>query len=209
MVKKILLAIVAVIAIFIGVVAVQPSDFSVTRSTTIAAPASEVFPHVNDFHQWEAWSPWIKMDPSSKVTFTGPAEGKDAVFTWAGNEKVGEGKMTIVESHPSDLVKIDLEFIKPFPGRCDTEFTFKPEGGKTLVNWTMKGHNDFMGKAFCLFMDMDKMVGGDFEKGLASMKEIIESPKKEPAKEEAAEKEAVKVDPPKEESTEKAPAETK
>ncbi|WP_020472603.1 SRPBCC family protein [Zavarzinella formosa] len=176
--KKILLGLLVVIGIFAVVVAMQPSDYQVTRSATMAAPPSEVFAQVNDFHKWEAWSPWAKLDPSIKMTFEGPAEGAGAIYKWTGNDKVGEGMMKINESKPAEQILIKLDFIKPFESSCDTDFTFKPEGSQTVVTWTMSGKNNFIGKAMCLFMNMDKMVGGDFEKGLANMKAVVEGEKK-------------------------------
>src|SRR4051812_4656182 len=122
MVKKILIGFVVVVLILILIVQMQPSTFSVQRSTTIAAPPAEVFSQVNDFHKWEAWSPWAKLDPSSSSKFEGPSSGKDAVIRWSGNDKVGEGKMTILESRPNDLIKINLEFIKPYASTALTEF---------------------------------------------------------------------------------------
>ena len=140
-----------------------------------ARAGSGVFALVNDFRKWEAWSPWAKLDPSMKTTFEGPAEGLGSIYTWSGNGEVGEGRMTLTDSHPSDLVRIKLEFLKPITATNTTEFTFKPEGNQTAVTWNMTGTNNFMGKAFNLFMNMDKMVGGDFEKGLAQMKSTVES----------------------------------
>ena len=176
MVKKILLGSVAVLVLLVVVlaivVALQPSAFAITRAATINAPASVVFAQVDDFHNWEAWSPWAKRDPHMKSTYSGPERGEGASYGWAGNDEVGEGRMTITESDPSERILIDLEFLKPFPARDLTEFTFAPVEGRpdrSKVTWTMSGENNFMGKAFCLFMDMDAMVGGDFEKGLASM----------------------------------------
>lgn len=164
-----------VLAVFLGVVALQPSDFRITRSTTIAAPAEEVFAQVNDFHNWEAWSPWAKLDPAAKSTFEGPPSGTGAVFKWSGNEQIGEGTMTLTESRPTDLVAVKLEFVKPFAGTSTAEFTFQPQGEeKTFVTWSMSGHNDFLSKAICLFMNMDKTLGGQFEQGLASMKSVVE-----------------------------------
>ncbi len=177
--KKILIALIVIVGIFVAVVALQPSEYRVSRSATLSAPVSAVFAQVNDFHSWETWSPWAKLDPAAKTTYEGPSSGTGAIFRWVGNSDVGEGNMTITESRPSDLIKIRLEFIKPFPGVSTTEFTFKPEGGGTAVTWTMSGTNNFIGKAMCLFMNMDKMVGGDFEKGLANMKSVVEAaPKK-------------------------------
>jgi uncharacterized protein YndB with AHSA1/START domain len=175
MLKKILLGLVAVLVVLAAVIAMQPADFAITRSTTIDAPPATVFGQVNDFHKWEAWSPWAKMDPEMKTTYEGPAAGTGAMYSWVGNSKVGEGKMTIVESRPDELVKIRLEFLKPFAATNDTEFAFKPDGTGTHVTWTMSGKNGFVSKAFSLCMDMDKMVGGDFEKGLAQMKSASEA----------------------------------
>lgn len=175
MLKKILIALAAIVLVFAGIVAMQPSEYRVTRTAPMSAPAAIVFAQVNDFHNWEAWSPWAKLDPAATNTFAGPAAGTGAIFAWSGNDKVGEGRMTLTESRPSDLIRINLEFIKPFPSTCTTEFTFKAEGDQTVVTWTMTGKNNFIGKAICLFMNMDKMVGGDFEKGLVQMKSVAET----------------------------------
>ena len=177
--KKVLLGLVAIIVLLIVVVALQPGDFRVTRSATIKAPPNVVFKQVNDFHKWQAWSPRAKLDPNAQATFSGAEAGAGAQFAWAGNDKVGKGRMEIMESHPADRIKIKLEFIEPFPATNTTEFTFKPLGDATEVTWNMTGANDFMGKAFCLVMNMDKMVGGDFEKGLANMKAVAEAAQKQ------------------------------
>ena len=175
MLKKVLLALAVIIAVFIVVVALQPSDFRVARSTVIAAPAPRVFAQVNDFHKWEAWSPWAKLDPAAKAVFEGPPAGEGAIFKWAGNREVGEGTMTLTQSRPSDLVRIKLDFVKPMVASNDVEFTFKPRGDQTEVTWAMSGHNGFIGRAICMFMNMDKTVGGQFEKGLASLKAVAEA----------------------------------
>lgn len=172
------LVLVAIVAVFAVVVAMQPSEFRVTRSATMAAPPAEVFAQVNDFHKWDAWSPWLKVDPAATTSFKGAPEGKGAVFAWSGNSEVGEGSMTITESRPNDLIRIRLDFVKPMEGTSDAEFTFKPEGGKTVVTWSMSGQNNFMGKAICMVMNMDKMIGGKFEEGLAGMKAVVEGTKK-------------------------------
>ena len=175
MVLYILLAIAAILVIFVIVVAMQPSEFRIARTATFPAPPPAVFAQVNDFHNWDAWSPWAKLDPAAKATFEGAPAGTGAIFKWSGNKKVGEGTMTITESHPHDLIRINLEFLKPFKATHTAEFTFQPEGGKTVLTWSMSGRYNFMSKAFCLFMNMDKMIGGDFEKGLANMKAVIET----------------------------------
>ena len=183
MIKKILLGIVIVVVVLVAALAIaaalQPSHYHIERSATINAAAPIVFAQVNDFHKWEAWSPWAKLDPAMKQTYEGASSGTGAIYTWAGNNQVGEGRMTITESHPSDLIKIKLEFIKPWSATNATDFAFKPQGNQTAVTWTMDGDNNFMGKAFGLFMNMDKMVGGDFEKGLAQMKAVSETAAKQ------------------------------
>ncbi len=178
MLKKILLGLAAVIVVLLIVIVTRPEDFRLTRSATMAAPPNVVFDQVNDFHKWDAWSPWAKLDPNCKVTFDGPASGKGAGFAWAGNNEVGEGRQTIVESRPGELVRIKLEFLKPFAANNDVEFTFKPEGAGTKVTWVMSGKNNFIGKAFSLVMDCETMLGPTFEKGLASMKAVVEAPAK-------------------------------
>jgi hypothetical protein len=175
MLKKILIVLAVIVIVFLIIVATRPAEFRVTRSTSIAAPPPVAFAQVNDFHKWEAWNPWGKIDPAMKVTYEGAPAGKGAIYTWAGNSEVGEGRMTITESRPSDLILIHLEFFKPMAGVSLTEFTFKPEGNQTVVTWTMTGQNNFIAKAMCLFMNMDKMIGGQFEKGLAAMKSIVEA----------------------------------
>ena len=167
--------IVVVAVVFIVVVALQPANFRIARSTTIGASADVVFAQVNDFHKWDAWSPWAKLDTAMKTTFSGPDAGKDASYAWKGNKQVGEGRMTILESKPGELVRIKLEFLKPFQATNTAEFTFKPEGGKTTVTWAMTGTNNFMFKAVNLIMNMDKVLGGQFEQGLAQMKVAAEA----------------------------------
>lgn len=169
------------ILVLVVIVALQPAKFSVSRSATIAAPPELVFAQVNDFRRWDAWSPWAKLDPAMKTSFSGPESGAGAVYEWQGNDDVGEGRMTLTTSTPSTHIRIKLEFIKPFPATNDTEFTFTGDGQVTLVAWTMSGEHNFMGKAFCLVMNMDKMVGGDFEKGLAQLKAVVEAQLAPPA----------------------------
>jgi hypothetical protein len=176
---KLIAYLVVLLIIGVGVVLLlatgRPNTFTVTRSSTMAAPPAVVFEQVNDFHRWDAWSPWAKLDPNSKVTFSGSPAGVGSTFAWSGNHEVGEGKQTITASRPPESVHIKLEFIKPFPGTSDVNFNFKPEGAGTLVTWTMTGKNNLIGKAMSLFMDCDKMIGGSFEQGLANMKKVVES----------------------------------
>lgn len=177
MLKKILLVIVVLVAVFLIVAALQPNTYRVERSISIAASASAVFAKVNDLHEWEAWSPWEKLDPNMKSSFSGPASGVGAAHRWSGDDKVGEGTMTIVESRPNELVRLRLDFEKPFKDSATGELTFRTEGGQTKVTWAMYGKKKFIFKAVCLFMSMDKMIGGDFERGLAQLKAVSEARK--------------------------------
>jgi uncharacterized protein YndB with AHSA1/START domain len=171
----ILLTLAAIIVGLLIVIAMQPAEFRVERSATIPAPPEEVFAQVNDFHAWKEWSPWAKLDPQSKETYEGSEAGTGAIFKWSGNNEVGEGMMTVTDSQPNELIRIKLDFIRPFAATNTAEFTFKPEGDQTRVTWSMFGQNTFMGKAIHLVMDMDKMVGGNFEQGLAQMKSAVEA----------------------------------
>jgi hypothetical protein len=175
MIVKTLLGFLAVIAAVVVVASFQPEDFAVERATVVNAPAEAVFAKVNDFRQWDGWSPWAKLDPAMKTTFEGPAAGTGAKYSWAGNGKVGEGAMTIVDSQPNALVRIQLDFLKPFQATNMTDFSFRAEGAGTAVNWRMTGKKNLVSKVMGLFMSMDKMVGGDFEKGLAALKALSES----------------------------------
>jgi len=172
--KPFLLGLVAIIAVLVLVIAVQPSDFRVARSATMAAAPVEVFNQVNNFHNWEAWSPWAKLDPAAKSSFDGPTSGEGASFRWDGNNDVGAGSMRIIESRPHDLIRIQLDFVRPFVATNDVAFTFKPEGDSTAVTWAMAGKKNFMAKAMGLVMDCEEMVGGQFDQGLANINSIVE-----------------------------------
>jgi len=179
MLRKILVALLVIVVVLVAVIAMQPSEFRVTRATTIAAPAPVVFGQVDNFHKWQAWNPWGKLDPAAKQTSEGSPAGAGAIYAWSGNSQVGEGRMTMVESRPSDLIRIKLEFFKPIAGTSTAEFTFKPEGDQTAVTWTMTGTNGFVAKAMCLVVNMDRMIGDQFEKGLADMKAVAEAAAKQ------------------------------
>ena len=173
---KILIGLVVVVAGVAAVVATRPSEFRVARATTIAAPPAVVFAQINDFHKWDAWNPWAQMDPGMKQTYEGAPAGVGAAYTWAGNKQVGEGRMTIVESRPNQQVKVRLDFYKPFAGTSLATFTLMPQGtNQTLVTWSMEGQNNFMAKAMHMVINMDRMIGGQFEKGLAAMKSAAEA----------------------------------
>jgi len=175
MLKKISIGLAAAIGIFLVVVAMQPDTYQVTRKATIAAEPAKVFALVNDFHEWTKWSPWEKLDPNMARTFGGTASGTGATYAWKGNSDAGSGQMTVTESRPAERVGIKLEFVEPFASVADTVFAFTPNGGATEVQWTMSGDHNFISKAMCLFVSMDKMVGPDFEKGLAQMKTVAEA----------------------------------
>jgi len=179
MLAKILIVLAVIIVLFVVIVALRPSDFRATRSTTIAAPPAIVFEQVNDLHKYLAWNPFSKLDPAAKKIFEGPSAGPGASLAWAGNNQMGEGKMTVTESRPSELVRFRLEFLRPFKATNTAEFTFKPDGGQTVVEWSMTGTNNFMFKAVGLFMNCDKMVGGMFEQGLANLKAAAEAAAKQ------------------------------
>jgi len=167
---------VAIILLFLIVfIAGRPDEFKVVRKTTIPASPGIVFTQVNNLRAWEAWSPWAKRDPNARSTYEGPEAGMGSIMRWSGNNKVGEGSMTIVDSRPDALVRFKLEFLRPFKATNTAEFTFVPEGPGTTVTWTMFGHNNFGSKAFGLLMNCDDMVGRDFDKGLASLKSVVES----------------------------------
>ena len=177
MLKKFLIALVAIVAIFLIVVAMQPSEFRVERSTTIAAPAETVFVQVNDLHKWDAWSPWAKIDPEAKISFEGPESGTGSMLHWSGNSQVGEGTMALTESRPNEFIKINTAIVKPMEVSNTTEFSFKPEGDQTHVTWTLYGHQNFVGKVFCLVMNGKKMMGELLDKGLAQLKAVAEASK--------------------------------
>jgi len=173
MIKKILIGLVTVVAIFLVVVATRPADFHVQRSATIAAPAQTLFDQVNDHHKFNAWNPFLKADPNVTITYSGPDSGVGAVCSWDGNKDIGAGSATITESKPGELVRERMDWIRPMAGVATVEFTFKPEGEKILVTWAMYGKNGFVGKLVSLFMDCDKMVGPQFEQGLADLGKTV------------------------------------
>ena len=175
--RIILIALPALVVIFIVIVALQPADYKVVRSTAIAAPPAEIFSHINDLHKFQSWSPWAKVDPNCQYMYEGPPTGAGSAFSWTGNAAVGAGKMSIIESRANQLVRARLDFYKPFAGVGEAEYALSPNNGNTTVTWTMTGKKNFITKAFGLFVSMDKMLGPQFEKGLATLKSISETPK--------------------------------
>lgn len=175
MLKVILLGLLGLIVIFVIVVATRPANFRVSRSATIGAPPAIIYDHVSNLHKMQEWSPFAKIDPAAKMTYSGPESGKDASFSWAGNAQAGEGSMTCTEARPGEELDYRLDFLKPFKGTNQVVFTFVPNGDQTAVTWTMTGTYNFVTKAVSLFMDCDKMCGPMFEKGLADLKGLAEA----------------------------------
>ncbi len=186
MIKKILGGLAAAILLFVGFVVTRPDAFTYQRTAVLPVPVEVVFPLVNDFHRWNEWSPWARLDAEQKLTFSGPESGTGAGYTWTGNDQVGEGRMTITDSKANEHITIKLEFIRPFAATNTSTFSFSPAEGGTQVTWAMSGDNTFISKAFGVFMDMDAMIGKDFERGLASMKEVAEADVKKHAEATAA-----------------------
>jgi hypothetical protein len=173
MLETILIVVAACVVLLVVIVASRPSEFRITRSASIAGPPSAIFDQINDLHNWQAWSPWVKLDPAAKTTYDGPRAGVGAVSAWSGNSKMGEGRMTIIESRLNELIRFKLEFYKPYKATNMAEFSLKPDGQQTAINWTMTGRNGFIFKAIGLFMNFDKMIGCQFEKGLASLNSVV------------------------------------
>ncbi len=178
MIKTIALIVVGLLAVLIAVVLIlavtKPDTFRVERTTSIKAPPERIFPLLNDFQSWSAWSPYEKKDPAMKRTFSGPPSGKGAIYEWDGDKNVGQGRMEIMRSTPPSNVTLDLDFVKPFEAHNTVVFTLAPQGDSTIVTWAMQGPANFISKVMRVFINMDKMVGTDFEAGLANLKALAE-----------------------------------
>ena len=174
MIKTIAIVIAALIAGVLIFAATKPDTFRVQRSASIKAPPEKVFALINDFKRWDAWSPWEKKDPAMKRTFGAATSGKGAVYAWEGNSDVGKGRMEIAESSPPSKVAIKLDFLMPFEAHNLVEFTLEPKGDFTNVTWAMQGDTPYFAKIIHVFINMDKMVGNDFEAGLANLKAVSE-----------------------------------
>ena len=180
MLKKVAIGAAVVVLAFIALVAARPSHFHVERSISISAPPEVVFAFINDFRRWQAWSPWEKLDPGMKREYSGSAQGVGAQYHWTGNDDVGSGSMRIEDSQPSSRLRIALEFKTPFEASNEASFSLTPEAGATTVTWGMDGENNFMFKAVGLFMNMDEMIGKDFQEGLANLKRLAEAAPSQP-----------------------------
>ena len=174
MLKIIAIGIAVLIAGILVFAATKPDRFRIQRAASIKAPPEKVFTLINDFNRWAAWSPWEKKDPAMKRTFGAATTGTGAVYAWEGNKNVGQGRMEIAESDPPSKVSIKLDFVKPFQAHNRVEFTLAPKGDATNVTWAMQGDTPYLAKIIHIFIDMDSMVGKDFEAGLASLKAIAE-----------------------------------
>jgi uncharacterized protein YndB with AHSA1/START domain len=179
MITKLLILFTLIAAGLLLLILLQSSDFRIARTARISAPVATVFARVNDLRQWAAWSPWARLDPAMRVSYDGAPVGTGASYAWSGNPQVGEGRSTIIESRPNERIRIKLEFVRPFAGTNDTEFSFQPEGNATVVTWSMSGKKNFVMKAVGLFMNCDKLCGGQFEQGLANLEAVLASPKDE------------------------------
>jgi hypothetical protein len=164
----------AAIAIVLIVAETKPNVFTVQRATMIRAPAEEIFALINDFHQWRSWSPYENKDPAMQRGLDGADNGKGAVYIWDGNKNVGSGRMEIIDSSAPSRIVIKLDFIKPFEGHNTAEFTMLPQGDGTNVTWIMRGPASFMSKLMQVFINLDHMIGKDFEIGLSNLKKIAE-----------------------------------
>ncbi len=177
MLKKITLGLVVIIAAVLGYAALQPADYVVSREITIQAPVSKIFPYLNNSKLAEQWGPWLEVDPDAKMVYSGSDAGVGSRASWDGGKKLGTGSATIVESVPNERVAIKLEYVKPFQMVQDSEYFVRSSGDQSVVIWSVRGKNSFPGRIMCLFGNMDKMVGGMFEKGLSNLKTLVEGKK--------------------------------
>ena len=175
MLKIIVILVLVIVVGLIIYASTKPNRFSIVRKLKINAAPEKVYAEVNDFNRWKLWSPWEKKDPVMQRTFSGAPMGVGTIYDWNGDKNVGQGRMEITESVPSEKILIQLDFFKPFEAHNVAEFSFVPEGDGTLVVWEMRGPQMFISKLMCVFMDMDKMVGTDFEAGLADLKKLTET----------------------------------
>ena len=176
MIKTILLVVAGAVGLVLLLASFRPDTFRVERSVAIKAPADKIYPHLTDFRAWEAWSPWEKKDPAIRRDFSGAPSGVGAAYAWQ-SDKVGHGRMEIAETRPASDLRIKLDFVKPMEAHNVVDFTLRPQGDTTVVRWTMHGPQTYLGKLVGIFMDMDRMVGRDFEAGLEALKAVAEKGK--------------------------------
>lgn len=174
MVGIIVIVFLVLVAALLAFAATKPNSFRVQRTASLNAPREKIFPLLNDFHNWPAWSPWEKLDPDLKRTYSGAANGRGAVYEWEGNRKAGQGRMEILQSSKPGKLVIQLDFLKPFEAHNTVEFNLEGKGATTNITWAMSGPQPFVGKLMTVFFSMDRVVGNDFETGLANLKAIAE-----------------------------------
>ncbi|GGY79271.1 SRPBCC family protein [Pseudoduganella plicata] len=174
MLKKILLGLVVIATVLVALALTRPDTFEVRRSIAVNAPAAKIAGYLNDFHQWTVWSPWERLDPAMRRTYSGPPRGQGAVYAWSGNDKVGEGRMEIVDDGAPTRIVIKVDFVKPFASQAQTVFELTPQGSGTVVTWTMSGPTPFISKLVGLFASMDDMIGDDVDEGLRRLKAAAE-----------------------------------
>lgn len=167
--------VIVLIGLVLAIAQSRPSQFTVQRTVRIAAPPERIYPDIVDFRRWTGWSPWERMDPAMRKTYSGAASGRGAVYEWEGNSKVGQGRMEITDASAPTSVTVKLDFLKPFETHNTAKFTLVPAGGSTDVTWSMFGSSPLMIKLMGVFFNMDKLVGKDFERGLASLKTLAEA----------------------------------
>jgi len=180
MIGYIVIALILLVVLF-AYVATRPDTFRVQRSMSIEAPPEKIFPLINDLRKFSLWSPYEDLDPAMKRTYSGKLSGKGAAYAWKGNRKAGEGRMEVAHTSPPSAVVMRLDFVRPFEAHNIVEFSLETEGDATKVTWAMRGSNDYFAKLLQLFFSMDKLVGNDFEKGLANLKTIAEAQAKDEA----------------------------
>jgi hypothetical protein len=174
MLKIAAIAIALIVGGLLAAAATRPDEFRVQRSASIQAPPEKIFPHINDLRRFNAWNPFEKKDPNVKGSYSGAASGAGAAYAFEGNSEVGRGRIAIVDSQPASEVRMTLDMLQPFEAHNVVEFTLRPKGDATSVTWAIHGPMPFVSKLFALFCDMDAMIGGEFEKGLAELKAIAE-----------------------------------
>ena len=181
MIMLIVILLIAALLTFLFVVVSKPNNFRLQRSVTIKAPAAVIYGHIEDFRQWKNWSPWEQLDPTMTRTYSGETSGIGSVYDWQSKGKAGEGRMTIREAATAHRLLINLDFIKPFPATNSAEFLLQPSGDSTVVSWAMFGPSPFMSKLMGTLMNMDDLIGKDFERGLENLKRLSETPREPPA----------------------------
>ena len=174
MLIKILVVLAVVVVVVALLAALQAGTYRVVRTAVLAAPPAKIFVHTNDLHSYQTWNPFGKSDSAATYTYEGPATGVGSVLKWSSSGQTGAGTMTTVESRTNELVRYRLVFIRPMAGTGEMAFTLQPQGGQTLVTWSMEGDKSYLAKLMGLFMSMEKMLGGAFERGLGELKTIVE-----------------------------------